>query len=183
MHAYLEDRQNKWPGGLSPLSTHDTKRSEEGRARINVLSEIPQEWERAVGRWGEINAGHRGKVHPNDEYLLYQTLVGAWPLDDAELAGFLPRVQAYLQKALREAKVRTTWTSPNEKYEKVVAQFIATILDSKTGGDFLAEFRPFQRKVSGIGLCNSLSQTLLRLTAPGVPDTYQGTELWDFSMV
>jgi (1->4)-alpha-D-glucan 1-alpha-D-glucosylmutase len=189
LHGYLADRQKLWPHALSAMSTHDTKRSEDVRARLNVLSEMPEEWGGRVRRWRELTAAHRTKVngapapHPNDEYLLYQTLAGAWPLEPAgegEVAAFVERVRAYLRKAMREAKVRTSWIVPNEAYESAVLDFAA-----KVAGDerFLADFREFHRRVSHLGLLNSLSQTLLRLTAPGVPDTYQGCELWDFSLV
>ena len=188
LHRYLAERKRLWPYALSAMSTHDTKRSEDVRARLNVLSEIPEEWAHHVRRWGEVNARFRAEVkgamapHPNDEYLIYQTLVGAWPLEPAaeEIEAFIGRVQAYMRKAMREAKVRSSWTDPDEAYESAVLDFVA-----KVAGDqaFLSDFRPFQSRVCGLGLVNSLSQTLLRLTAPGVPDTYQGCELWDFSLV
>ena len=188
-HRYLAERQRLWPHALSTMSTHDTKRSEDVRARLNVLSEIPDEWGRCVGRWRTLTARHRTTVdgapapHPNDEYLIYQTLVGAWPLEPAaagEVAAFVERVQAYLRKALREAKVRTSWTDPSEPYESAVADFAAKVARDEA---FLADFRPLHRRVSHLGMLNSLSQTLLRLAAPGVPDTYQGCDLWDFSLV
>ena len=191
-HEYFRSRQTRWPHGLTPLSTHDTKRSEDVRARINILSEIPGEWRTRVLRWRELNAPHRTRVgdsdapSADDEYLLYQTLVGAFPLGHPgpeEHAHFVSRIQTYMQKAIREAKVRTSWTDPNTEYEKAVESFVARILDSETGRSFLEDFRPFQSRISHCGLLNSLSQTVLRLTAPGVPDTYQGTELWDFSLV
>jgi (1->4)-alpha-D-glucan 1-alpha-D-glucosylmutase len=192
LHAYLADRQKRWPYALSAMSTHDTKRSEDVRARINVLSEIPDEWHEHVLRWGALNEMHRrkvgGRLAPgrNEEYLIYQTLLGAWPLEPygaEEYAAFLKRVQAYLEKAMREAKVHTSWTSPSADYESAVKEFVARLLDEKSGGEFLRDFRPFQKRVADLGLLNSLSQTLLKLAAPGVPDTYQGTELWDFSLV
>jgi (1->4)-alpha-D-glucan 1-alpha-D-glucosylmutase len=183
LHAYLQHRQQRWPGGLSPLSTHDTKRSEDVRARLNVLSEIPDQWQQALARWRTINAPHRHEIHPNDEYLLYQTLLGAWPLHDSDLKDFEPRIRSYMQKALREGNSRTTWTAPNEPYETSVYTFISRLLTPDPSNPFLKDFLPFQKKISCLGLYNSLSQTLLRLTAPGVPDTYQGSELWDFSLV
>lgn len=192
VHDYLKDRQARWPHALSPLSTHDTKRSEDVRARINVLSEMPELWEHALSRWAEVNARHRQKIggidapDSNDEYLLYQTLIGAWPLGsygNAESGEFTRRIVAYMEKALREAKVHTTWTNPNAAYESAVAGFVARLLDPATGREFLDEFIPFQRRIGRLGMFNSLSQTLLRLAAPGAPDTYQGTELWDFSLV
>jgi (1->4)-alpha-D-glucan 1-alpha-D-glucosylmutase len=177
---------------MSALSTHDTKRSEDVRARINVLSEMPNEWRDAVTRWRELNAPHRRSVaggfapSANDEYLIYQTLVGAHPLDPHtpdEVNTFVRRVQAYMEKATREAKVHTSWTSPDAEYEGAVKEFVARILDEKSGRAFLEDFHRFGRAVSRQGLLNSLAQTVLRLAAPGVPDTYQGTELWDFSLV
>jgi len=189
LHRYLADRLRLWPHALSAMSTHDTKRSEDVRARLNVLSEIPDEWAERVLRWGSLAARHRAIVdgapapHPNDEYLIYQTLLGAWPLEPAaagEVDAFIERVQAYLRKALREAKVRTSWTDPNEAYESAVLDFVAKVARDEP---FLADFRPFSRRVSHLGLLNSLAQTLLRLTASGVPDTYQGCDLWDFSLV
>ena len=187
MHAYLTARQKLWPHALSAMSTHDTKRSEDVRARINVLSEIPDEWRRHVQRWGELNAPLRrqidGQPAPsrNDEYLLYQTLIGAWPLaPDAIDDTFLKRIQTYMTKAMREAKVFSSWTSPNEAYEGAVTDFVSRLVAHRP---FLHDFLPFQANVARFGLVNSLAQTLLRLTAPGVPDTYQGQEVWDFSLV
>jgi (1->4)-alpha-D-glucan 1-alpha-D-glucosylmutase len=192
LHAYFAERQKLWPHAMSALSTHDTKRSEDVRARLNVLSETPDEWRRAVESWRDLNERHRRPVrgepapHRNDEYLLYQTLVGAWPLEPhrpGELARFVKRMQAYMEKAMREAKVRTGWVQPNTEYEAAVKAFVDDILDGQKSRQFLDAFRPFQRRVSDLGMINSLSQTLLRLIAPGVPDTYQGMELWDFSLV
>jgi (1->4)-alpha-D-glucan 1-alpha-D-glucosylmutase len=188
LHAYFVERQKNWPHAMSALSTHDTKRSEDVRARLNVLSEIPDEWSAAVKQWGEINARHRSDHGPdrNEEYLIYQTLIGAWPLEPwsaAEYDAFVKRVQAYMTKAMREAKVHSTWTDPNETHETAVTEFVASILNESTGGEFLADMRPLRQRVSELGLANSLAQTVLRLTAPGVPDTYQGMELWDFSLV
>ena len=191
-HAYFKDRQEKWPLGLTPLSTHDTKRGEDVRARINVLSEIPDQWRQLVLRWRQINAPHRRPLASgeapvaNDEYLLYQTLIGAFPQGEPgreEHATFISRIQAYMQKALREAKVHTRWTDPNVDYETGVSEFVARVLDTQTGREFLDDFRPFQARVAHWGRLNSLSQTVLRLTTPGVPDTYQGSELWDLSLV
>ena len=165
---------------MSVLSTHDTKRAEDVRARIHVLSELADEWTREVGRWHAVNRSEG--VHPNDEYLLYQTLVGAWPngpVDD----DFVKRIDAYMLKAVREAKERTSWSSPNESMEQSMAAFIARILDASRGREFQEVFLPFQKRVARLGMVNALSQTLLRLTAPGLPDTYQGTELWDLSLV
>ncbi len=192
LHAYNRDRQSKWPYSLSPLSTHDTKRSEDVRARLNVLSEMPDDWRTALERWGRLNEPHRQRVTDftvpdgNEEYLLYQTLVGAWPLEPysaEEYAEFVKRIQAYMQKALHEAKVHTSWINPDLEFDRAIQEFIGRILDESVNGPFLRDFRAFVRRVSHYGLFNSLAQTLLKITCPGVPDTYQGTELWDFSLV
>ncbi len=192
LHRYQQARQARWPHALSPLSTHDTKRSEDVRARLNVLSELPEEWSERVERWHKLNAPYRQEVDEttapdaNEEYLLYQTLVGAWPLEpysDAKYTEFIRRIQEFMVKALHEAKVHSSWINPDTAYDEAVVGFIARILDPATGAAFQDDFRPFQKRVSELGMVNSLSQTLLRITSPGVPDTYQGTELWDFSLV
>jgi (1->4)-alpha-D-glucan 1-alpha-D-glucosylmutase len=192
LHAYSQARQAMWPFALSPLSTHDTKRSEDVRARINVLSEIPEEWRACLERWRRLNDRYKVKGEDqaipdsNEEYLLYQTLVGAWPLEPythEDYAEFVKRMRDYMLKALHEAKVHSSWINPNAEYDEAVQQFVGRMLDERTNGAFLDDFRAFQRRVSHYGMFNSLSQTLLRVTAPGVPDTYQGTELWDFSLV
>jgi (1->4)-alpha-D-glucan 1-alpha-D-glucosylmutase len=191
-HRRNQDRQARWPHSLSATSTHDTKRSEDVRARLNVLSEIPMEWQIALSRWNRLNRRLRvaweGGWAPdrNDEYLLYQTLVGAWPLeaaDPAEAAELVERIQAYMQKAIHEAKVHTSWVNPNAAYDDAVRQFVERLLDPATNARFLADFRTFQARISHLGLFNSLSQTLLKITSPGAADVYQGTELWDFSLV
>jgi (1->4)-alpha-D-glucan 1-alpha-D-glucosylmutase len=192
VHRYNQARQSQWPWALSPLSTHDTKRSEDVRARLNVLSELPLEWQECVERWSQLNAPHRIDIDEvpapdaNEEYLLYQALLGAWPLEPTsveEHGQFVERIQAYMTKALHEAKVHTSWINPDEAYDEAVRQFVARILDQEKSQAFLNDLRGFQRRISHFGLLNSLSQTLLKLASPGVPDTYQGTELWDFSLV
>jgi (1->4)-alpha-D-glucan 1-alpha-D-glucosylmutase len=192
LHRVNHERQAKWPWALSPLSTHDTKRSEDVRARLNVLSELPEEWQGCLTRWNDLNAPHRQTLDDepvpsaNEEYLLYQTLLGAWPFEPytaEEYGTFVERIQAYMLKALHEAKVHTSWINPNPTYDAAVQQYVAQILEAQTNGAFLNDFRAFQRRISHYGLFNALSQTLLRITAPGVPDTYQGTEVWDFSLV
>jgi (1->4)-alpha-D-glucan 1-alpha-D-glucosylmutase len=192
LHQYNEERQKTWPWTFSTLSTHDTKRSEDVRARLNVLSEMPEDWLASLRRWAELNQPHRVYVDDqpapdaNEEYLLYQTLLGAWPLgrgDGAPDADFVKRIQAYMTKAMHEAKVHSSWINPYPEYDHAVRQFVARILDGKTGAAFLRDFCQFQRRVSHYGLFNSLAQTLLKITVPGVTDTYQGTELWDFSLV
>jgi (1->4)-alpha-D-glucan 1-alpha-D-glucosylmutase len=192
VHQWLRDRQQNWAGSLSPLSTHDTKRSEDVRARIDVLSEMADEWWQCVARWRLLNGALRrsanGSAAPdsNDEYLIYQTLIGAWPMDLADSMvkpDFVRRIQEYTLKAIREAKVNSSWTEPNSEYENRVADFIADVLSAEKSGAFLRDLRLLQRHVSELGRFNSMSQTLLRLTAPGVPDSYQGAELWDLSLV
>jgi (1->4)-alpha-D-glucan 1-alpha-D-glucosylmutase len=192
LHAYNRQRQEHWPYSLSPLSTHDTKRSEDVRARLNVLTEIPDEWRAGLERWSRLNDAHRQTVDdepvpgPNEEYLLYQTLLGAWPLEPytaEEYGKFVERIQAYMEKALHEAKVHTSWINPNPEYDAAVREFVGRILNEEIGRPFLEDFRPFRRRVSHYGLYNALAQTLLKIACPGVPDTYQGTELWDFSLV
>jgi (1->4)-alpha-D-glucan 1-alpha-D-glucosylmutase len=187
VHEYLEDRRQAWPWAFSTMSTHDTKRSEDVRARLNVLSELPREWEEAVRRWSTLNRGHRTDLDDgpapdaNEEYLYYQSLLGAWPLepyDDAEYQRFVQRVQDYMQKALHEAKVHSSWINPDTEYVEAFKKFVAQTLDPAVSGAFLQDLRTLQRKVAHYGLFNSLAQTLIKLTAPGVPDTYQGTELW-----
>jgi (1->4)-alpha-D-glucan 1-alpha-D-glucosylmutase len=192
LHTFNQLRQSKWPHALSPLSTHDTKRSEDVRARINILSEVPQEWAEGVERWTRQNEPCRQPVgdtiapDANEEYLLYQTLMGAWPLEpysENEFGEFVQRIQAYARKALHEAKVHSSWLNPNIEYDDAVIEFLRRILDENRNQEFLDDFRTLNRRVSRFGLLNSLSMTLLKLASPGVPDTYQGSELWDFSLV
>jgi len=189
LHRFLQDRQAAWPRSLSPLATHDTKRGEDVRARLNVLSEIPGEWKERLERWRRLNEPQRVQAEDelapdyDEQYLLYQTLIGAWPLGPDDLTAFTARVQAYMLKAVHEAKVHTSWINPNKAYDDAVEEFVARILDEGRSGPFLEDFREFQKRINHYGLFNGLSQTLLRVAAPGVPDTYQGTELWDFSLV
>ena len=183
-HASNAGRMEHWPHSMLSTSTHDTKRSEDVRARINVLSEIT-DWHERLVRWGELNRPLRSEVDGspapsrNDEYLLYQTLLGAWPLGE-ESEEFRERIKAYMRKALREAQARTSWTDVNEGYEEAVARFVGAIVSNDL---FLQEFLPFQRRIARLGALNGLSQTLLKLASPGVPDVYQGNELWDLSLV
>lgn len=188
-HKHLRERQARWPFSLSATSTHDTKRSEDARGRINVLSEMPREWRACVNRWAKLTrkckVGVEGQLVPdrNEEYLLYQTLVGIWPLDDAESRAFCDRVQGYMNKALREGKAHTSWVNPDQAYEDAMRQFVDAILDRGRPNAFLDEFLPFQRRVAQWGMWNALSQVVLKTAAPGIPDFYQGSELWDFSLV
>jgi (1->4)-alpha-D-glucan 1-alpha-D-glucosylmutase len=191
-HKQCLARQERWPAGLSATSTHDTKRSEDVRARIHVLSEMPRDWRAAAGRWHRWNRRHAavvdGRPSPdrNDEYLLYQTLIGAWPLapmGPEEAASFTERIQAYMLKAAKEAKVNTSWVNPDEGYDEALRAFVARVLAPAPGNRFLADFTAFHGPVALLGMINSLAQTLVKITAPGVPDFYQGTEVWDFSLV
>ncbi len=187
-------RQSHWPRSLIATSTHDTKRSEDARARMGVLSEIPHVWRKAVNRWARLNRRHHREVDGqpapcrNDEYLFYQSLVGVWPLEspgEAELAELAARMSAYMEKATHEAKVHTSWINPDSEYDSAMRAFVAAVLDdrSKPRNRFLADFRQFQEQVVDVGLYNAMAQTLLKLTSPGVPDIYQGQEMWDFSLV
>jgi (1->4)-alpha-D-glucan 1-alpha-D-glucosylmutase len=191
-HAKVIQRAARWPHNLLASSTHDTKRSEDVRARLNVLSEISGYWHAAIQRWSEQNDRLKTRIDgipspdPTAEYLLYQTMVGIWPLEG--LIGrpndvFVQRIQDYMQKALREAKVRSSWINPNMAYEDAVRNFIAAILRQGTNNKFFPDVEEFSLGISVPGLWNSLSQTVLKMTCPGVPDIFQGTELWDFSLV
>jgi (1->4)-alpha-D-glucan 1-alpha-D-glucosylmutase len=191
-HRQCLARQEKWPAGLNASSTHDTKRSEDVRARINALSEMPRVWRQAVSRWHRWNRRHFTEVDGgpapkrNDEYLLYQTLVGAWPLGSAgpdEMAALTVRIQQYMLKATKEAKLNTSWVNPNEAYDEALKSFVAGVLMPGSGNRFLTDFVVFHANVARLGLVNSLAQTLLKIAAPGVPDFFQGTEVWDFSLV
>jgi (1->4)-alpha-D-glucan 1-alpha-D-glucosylmutase len=192
-HLANQERLRSWPHTMLTTSTHDSKRSEDVRARINVLSEIPGEWRLRVRQWKRLNRNHKQVVNavaapsPNDEYLLYQTLVGAWPstrLDDADSwKNFCERIENYMLKAIREAKQNTSWINRNAEYETIVSSFIRAVLKTGAENRFLNDFVPFQHRVARIGVWNSLAQTLLKLTCPGVPDTYQGNELWEYSLV
>ena len=187
VHTWMSERHHQWPLALSTTSTHDTKRGEDVRARLNVLSEMPSAWKAAVTRWRALNRRFRTEVDgiiapdPNDEYFLYQTLVGAWPSDPSGRREFGGRVKAYMRKAMREAKAHTSWLNPNEEYEAAVLRFIDAILDERR--PFVQAFAPFQARVAELGVYNSLAQLLIKITAPGVPDFYQGTELWDLALV
>ena len=191
-HTDAQYRARHWPHEMLTTSTHDMKRSEDVRARISVLSEMPAEWRRAVDRWRRFNRTRRREVggmpapSADDEYLLYQTLIGSWPLaepDEAGLDTYRQRIEAYMLKAAREAKSRTSWAAADADYEEALLQFIRSALERREGNVFLADFCALNRRIVRFGLLNGLSQTLLKLTAPGVPDVYQGNELWEFSLV
>jgi (1->4)-alpha-D-glucan 1-alpha-D-glucosylmutase len=190
-HAKSLIRQASWHNSLLATSTHDNKRSEDVRTRINALSEIPTDWYRAIRAWQLLNRNKQRLVagdqvpSANDEYFLYQTLVGTWPLRDMnenEHAEFVSRIGSYMEKALREARVHTSWISPNTEYESAFQSFLTAILDRSPGNRFLTAFQLFQARIARAGIFNSLSQTLLKITSPGVPDFYQGTEVWNFSL-
>jgi len=195
-HSANQERLRSHPHTMLATSTHDSKRSEDVRARINVLSEISGLWRLRLRDWKRFNRRHKRPVNdkpaplPNDEYLLYQTLVGAWPSELStdksnrnDWKSFQERIDNYMLKAIREAKQNTSWINRNTEYEEAVSSFVKALLDPSAKNRFLNDFVPFQRRVARIGLWNSLSQTLLKLTSPGVPDIYQGNELWDLSLV
>lgn len=188
-HRRNKTRQERWPHTLNATSTHDTKRSEDVRARINVLTEIPDAWGERVERWHRWNGTKKlnikGEPVPdgNMELFIYQTLIGAWPLLEEEIPAFKERLRAYLVKAAREAKTRTSWLDPDNAYEKALVEFALSILTPEPENRFLPDFLRFQKVVAFYGAWNSLAQVLLKITSPGVPDFYQGTELWNFSLV
>jgi (1->4)-alpha-D-glucan 1-alpha-D-glucosylmutase len=192
-HAANQQRLRDWPHTMLATSTHDSKRSEDVRTRIDALSEIPGLWRLRVRDWRRFNRIHQSVVNdrqapsPDDEYLLYQTLIGTWPLKALESGedwkNFTERIDNYMLKAIREAKQNTSWINRNTDYETAVSSFIKALLKPGENNRFLGDFVPFQRRIARFGLWNSLSQTLLKLTCPGVPDIYQGNDLWDFSLV
>jgi len=188
-HHFNKRRGDLWPHSLNATATHDTKRGEDVRARLNVLSELPEEWETNLRLWSRINRGKKEKVREtkvpveNDEYFLYQTLVGAFPFDQDALPPFLERLKEYMIKAVREAKVYTAWLKPDTAYENAYLSFMEKILAPAEGNPFLKSFLPLQKKIAYYGILNSLSQTLVKISSPGLPDFYQGTELWDLHLV
>ncbi len=190
-HQANQRRLDAWPLTMLATSTHDTKRGEDARARINVLSEMPELWRVAVSRWARANASARSEVGdapaPDraDEYLFYQALVGAWPpgLTAQPDAGFVDRIRAYMLKATKEAKVHTSWINPSEAYDRAVGRFVERTLGGPNARVFVPLFVQFHERVARLGMINSLAQVLLKIASPGVPDFYQGTELWDLSLV
>jgi (1->4)-alpha-D-glucan 1-alpha-D-glucosylmutase len=177
------------PATLNATSTHDTKRSEDVRARIDVLSELATEWGEGVFRWRRWNHSKKREVDgrevpaPPEEMFLYETMAGVWPLDDVSSAELTERLILCQHKAAREAKLFTSWTAPRPEHEEALAAFIERILDSSEENRFLKDFCRFQKRVAFHGALNSLSQLLLKIASPGVPDFYQGSELWDFSLM
>ena len=201
--------RRKWPHTMLATSTHDTKRAEDTRARVAALSEMPKEWRRALRSWSALNRKHKGTIEGehslapdlNEEYLVYQILLGTWPMRPAgegegaaksafatmsaeEHAVYVGRIQEYMTKAIKEAKVNSSWVQPNEGWDEGVRKFIAAILKRGKGANaFVRAFEPMAERIAQMGVINSLSQTVLKLTVPGVPDIYQGCDLWDFSLV
>jgi (1->4)-alpha-D-glucan 1-alpha-D-glucosylmutase len=191
-HRNNQDRSRHWPHAMLAGSTHDNKRSEDVRARLNVLSELPGEWQARSRRWRRLVRRFRRPVGElmapsrRDEYLYYQSLLGIWPLEPPDAAGLeilRERLSHYMRKAVREAKEHSSWMRPNLEYEAALDEFVAASLDADDGNFFLADLADFAARLAPFGLLNSLTQTTLRLTAPGIPDIYQGNELWDFSLV
>jgi (1->4)-alpha-D-glucan 1-alpha-D-glucosylmutase len=186
-HRKMILRQTTTPLSLNATATHDTKRGEDARLRLNVLSEMAGEWEENVRQWFSMNKRFhtvvKGKPAPtiNDEYFIYQSLIGGFPEDRVVTPEFTARIQSYWVKVAREAKVNSNWENPDEEYENACQQFLQNILDHRR--EFLEAFLPFIRKVARFAGLYTLGQTLLKITAPGIPDTYQGTELWDLSFV
>lgn len=214
-HGQNIERTKFWPSSLITTATHDNKRGEDVRARINVLSEIPDQWRESLGRWRRMNKKKKTLIDgqwapdPNEEYLLYQTLLGSWPLipdnelpvpfiervasslfgawpfhpeNEAVIDLFKKRIKEYMLKALREAKIHSSWINPHLVYEEALLQFIDTLLSPSPDNVFLKDFEALQQRTAYLGMFNSLSQTLLKITSPGTSDFYQGTELWDFSL-
>jgi (1->4)-alpha-D-glucan 1-alpha-D-glucosylmutase len=194
-HERNLDRHRNWPATLLTTSTHDTKRSEDVRARMVAISEIPELWRRSLQRWRTANRRWKKMVNEaeapdaDEEYLLYQALLGTWPIaangtpEQNVGAEFVERIQAYMTKALNEAKLNTSWIQPNEEWLAATRDFVARILEPSAKNKFLPAFLPVAEEIARFGAINSLSQTLLKLTSPGVPDIYQGNETWDFSLV
>jgi (1->4)-alpha-D-glucan 1-alpha-D-glucosylmutase len=188
-HDLAAARRARWPHGMLATDTHDTKRGEDVRARLNVLSECHGSWTKEVARWARINAVNRTRVagerapDRGDEYLFYQTLIGVWPFGDVDRRALVDRLKTYMRKAIREAKLHTSWIHENQEYERAVDDFIDRALLGPTAPAFLERFLPLQARVAACGAVNALSQLLLKLVVPGVPDIYQGTELWTLTLV
>jgi (1->4)-alpha-D-glucan 1-alpha-D-glucosylmutase len=187
-HELNQRRQQDWPYEMLATSTHDTKLGEDVRARIDVLSELPDDWGREVSRWMRIAKPARtildGEPAPdrNDEYRFYQALLGAWP-PEGVTGGFIERMQAYMIKSVKEGKLHSSWINPNHAYETAIKLYVDRVLGGPESAKFLPAFLPFQQRVARVGLVNALSQVVLKIASPGVPDVYQGTELWDLNLV
>jgi (1->4)-alpha-D-glucan 1-alpha-D-glucosylmutase len=193
-HHVTQERARSWPRAMVTTATHDTKRGEDGRVRLALLSEMPREWGRRVAQWFRLNRSRRsevdGEIVPdrNVEYLFYQSLLGAWPpgLEPGDISGvrnLAERIEAYMIKAVREGKQQSSWSNPNAAYEAALQRFVGMVLSATRTNPFLTEFHAFVESLQRLGAINSLSQLVLKLTVPGVPDIYQGGELWDFSLV
>ena len=188
-HHRMADRAANLPHSLLATATHDHKRGEDVRARLATLSEIPDLWIERCRAWSALNASFReGGFHAADEHMLYQMIVGAWPLEMnpatlANLREFADRLVQWQQKALREGKLRSSWLAPNAEYERVAETFTRGVLDNDRSRTFVASVADFVEKIASAGLANALTQTALRCLAPGVPDLYRGSELWDFTLV
>jgi (1->4)-alpha-D-glucan 1-alpha-D-glucosylmutase len=194
-HRANAERLEHWPNDMLAGSTHDTKRGEDARARINVLSELPMAWARQVRIWMRMNRSRRTEVegaeampNPADEYLYYQALVGAWPLDllhtdEAMMETFTLRITASMRKAVREAKEASSWDNPNVAYEQALEHFVHDTLKPSATNPFPEQMARWVDRIARLGAINSLGQTLLRLTIPGLPDIYRGSEAWDLSLM
>ena len=187
-HEFNRKRQKEYPFSLNATSTHDTKWSEDVRARINVLSEIPEKWQRHLSRWSKLNRGEKIEVagllapSPNEELFLYQALLGIWPFDQPDFAELRDRLDGFLLKAVREAKTHSNWSSPNEAYEAALHEFLGRILRPGGANKFLRDFLGFFEHIAPYGAMNAWSQLLLKMTAPGIPDFYQGNGMWQFRL-
>ncbi len=192
-HLRNQERAEKWPGSLLSTSTHDTKRSEDVRARINVISEIPDEWQHHLRRWARWNRRHKTQVGDilapvrNDEYMFYQSALGVWPMGDSlsvpQREEVHARLRQYMLKAIREAKAHTSWVNPDPRYEAAVSGFVDSVLDPARSAQFLDDFLVFKRRIERPGQINALAQAVLKIASPGTTDIYQGCELWDLSLV
>ena len=188
-HTFMQRRHQKWPFAMNTTMTHDAKRAEDVRARINVLSELPEEWERCLRLWSQWNHSKCQQVkgvrapERNEEILLYQILLGSWPIGEPVCACYTRRIQDFMVKAVREAMVHTRWTVPNLDHEQALMDFVEAILSDSPDNQFLKDFKPFAERVAYHGSLNSLSQLVIKLASPGVADFYQGTELWDLRLV
>jgi len=192
-HRQNSERNKRWPASFVTTSTHDTKRSEDARMRLNVLSEIPEEWNSQIAKWARLNKKHKTLIQNtltpkrNTEYYIYQILLSIWPnesLDNTEhQSAFVERIWTHVQKAIREAKIYTSWLNPNEEYENAVKKFVMGILSFQKTNHFLKYFLPFQKKIASLGMLNALSALVLKLGSPGVVDTYQGNEIWSYRLV
>ena len=186
---FVAERRKYWPNSMNATTTHDTKRSEDVRARISVLSEIPGQWKDRLEQWSKLNSKYKTQVDGqqvpdrNEEIFLYQTLLGVWPSDGNADASLIGRLQAYAIKATREAMVYTRWTLPNTAHENALKKFVASILKAGSSNLFLRDFSSFQRTVGQRGMVNGLAQALVKIISPGIPDFYQGSELWDLRLV